>query len=123
MFRWTHANVFWLAAYFVTMAAIVMAMRNYRAAAIETYGTNEAGENWQNWRNAAKEIGKGGPVERNSPMSGEPPPLVLMRDHFFSCLGISLLLSSCLFGWLMICVRGALRPVVLNEEEDAPSHL
>jgi hypothetical protein len=118
MFRWTPANILWLTAYFVTMAAIVLGMRNYRAVAIETYGTNEAGENWQDWRTAAKELGKGGPVQRSAPKSNEPPPLVLMRDHFAACLGISLLLSSCLFGWLMICVRGVLRPVALYEDDD-----
>ena len=49
----------------------------------------------------------------------EPPPLVLMRDHFAACLCISLLLSSCLFGTLMLAVRGAVRPMRLPEEEDA----
>ena len=118
MSRWTPANIAWFAAYVAMLCVIVWGLREYRSRAMESYGTAEAGEKWQDWRSAAAELGKDGPVARRMPKSSEPPPLVLMRDHFSACLGISLLLSSCLFGWMMICVRGVLRPVELNVEDD-----
>lgn len=118
MFRMTPTNIGWLLAYLAMLIAIVVGMRGYRNYAITTYGTTEAGAKWDDWRTAVEEMGDDGPVSRRTPKSSEPPPLVLMRDHYSSCLGISLLLSSCLFGWLMICVRGVMRPVQLNVDDD-----
>jgi hypothetical protein len=118
MFRWTASNVVWSIAYLLTMAMVVFGMRHYRESAMKTYGTDQANANWQEWRAAATDLADKGPVDRKPPRSVEPPPLVLMRDHFAACLGISLLLSSCLFAWMMICVRGVTRPVVLHEETD-----
>lgn len=118
MFRWTPANTAWFVAWILMLIGIVVGLSQYRANAISTYGTSDAGVEWQTWRDAAEEMGNDGPVYRRPPKSTEPPPLVLMRDHFPACLGISLLLSSCLFGWLMICVRGAMKPVQLNTEAD-----
>ena len=114
----TPANFGWLIGYFVMLIAIVVGMRHYRDLAIANYGTIAAQASWQQWRSAAEEIGKDGPVARNPPKSVEPPPLVLMRDHFASCLGISLLLSSCLYVWFMFCARGALRPVQLHTTDE-----
>ena len=51
---------------------------------------------------------RSGPVKRRVPKSAEPPALKLMRDHFGVCLGLSLVLSSVLFGTFMIFVRGAI---------------
>ena len=103
--------------YLAMVTLIVWGLFNYRSGAIETYGTDRASAQWQDWRQAAEKLGNEGPVARRVPKSGEPPALVLMRDHFSACLGISILLSSCLFGWMMICVRGVLRPVQLNVED------
>jgi len=118
MIRANATNVAWFAAYIAMIGLIVFALNQYRNTALASYGTPEAGEKWEDWRVAAAELGKEGPVVRRAPKSTEPPPLVLMRDHFAACLGISLLLSSCLFGWMMICVRGVMRPVELNYEAD-----
>ena len=115
----SRTNVAWLAAYLTTMASIVLGLQHYRHRAIATYGTAQATDDWHNWKEAAQKIAKEGPVYRRPPKSTEPPALVLMRDHFPACLGISLLLSSCLFAWFMICVRGAMRPATLNHDGSA----
>ena len=114
----TRTNVGWLLGYLACMAVIVLVLTSYRSKAMQTYGTSEATENWQFWRDAAAEMGRQGSVSRDQPASTEPPSLVLMRDHFPACLGISMLLSTCLYVWFMICVRGVMRPVTLNEHND-----
>ena len=115
------ANFIWFAAYLLVMASLVFALGRYRQNALETYGTAEANAHWQDWRDAAERIAEEGPVSRRPPKSNEPPALMLMRDHFPACLGISLLLSSCLFGWFMICARGAFRGGELADEDDFDS--
>jgi hypothetical protein len=39
--------------------------------------------------------------------SDEPPTLVLLRDHFGVVVAMSLTVASCLFGFLMLVIRGA----------------
>ena len=119
MNRWTSANICWSLAYVGMVVAIVVGLRSYRVMALANYGSAQADDHWQDWREAAEELGRSGPVQRNKPQSAEPPPLVLMRDHFPACLGISLLLSSCLFVCLMFTVRGALRPTRLLGEDES----
>lgn len=118
MFRLTPTNLGWLIAYFALIALIVIGLRRYRESAIAQYGGEQAAADWLEWRDAAERIGKDGPIARRAPKSTEPPALLLMRDHFTACLSMSLLLSSCLFVWLMISVRGALRPVDIDYEND-----
>ena len=108
--RCSPANIGWFLLYVLMLAGVTWGLSRYRSQAVETYSTAKAGSDWQDWRAAAERIGSEGPVQRTAPKSIEPPALVLMRDHFPACLGISLLLSSCLFLWFMICVRGAMRP-------------
>ena len=112
------ANVARLQGYLGVMTAIVLVLRGYRESALTRFSTDAATKNWEDWRAAADELGRQGSVEREAPKSVEPPALVLMRDHYPACLGISLLLSSCLYAWFMFCVRGAFRPVELNVEQD-----
>ena len=109
-------NIAWFVAYLAVMLGVYLALNSYRARAIAA-GTDQANARWQEWRDAAEEMGKNGPVQRRKPKSAEPPSLVLMRDHFASCVGISLLLTSCLYVWFMICVRGVLQPVTLHDED------
>lgn len=113
-------NLGWFVGYVLTMLAIATSLNRYRSKAVATYGTAEASQEWQEWRDAAEELGRKGSVDRDQPESMEPPSLVLMRDHFPACLGISLLLSSCLYLWFMVCVRGVMQPVTLVEHDDAP---
>ena len=38
--------------------------------------------------------------------SDEPPTLILLRDHFGVVVAMSLTVASCLFGFLMVVIRG-----------------
>lgn len=113
----TPANLAWLIAYLCMLGGIVYGLNSYRSSAIAKYQTEDAGADWKEWRDAVGEMDPQGPVQRRVPKSVAPPPLVLMQDHFPACLGISLLLSSCLFVWFMFSARGAFRPVVLHEDD------
>lgn len=110
-------NVAWFVGYLLCMLAIFVSLSRYRSGAIEAYGTDAAAQKWQVWRDAAEELGREGLVAREQPKSSEPPSLVLMRDHFGACLGISLLLSSCLYLWFMVCVRGVFQATTIIEDD------
>jgi hypothetical protein len=101
----------WLAAYALLVAAVVGGVFYGRQQAIATYGTAEAQTEWDTWRaDATKHAEDSGPVRRRAPKSVQPPALVLMRDHFAVCLGLALVLSTILFGTLMLFIRGSLGP-------------
>ena len=108
--RLTAANFAWLIAYLVMVGCVSFALQWYRDVATNRYATEQAGAHWQEWRRAAAELGESGPVKRTMPKAAEPPALLLMRDYFGSCLAISLLLTSALFLWFMVALRGAFRP-------------
>ncbi len=117
MFKFSAQNIAWLVGYVLTMLVIVYSLNSYRTKALKTYGTEKASADWKEWRSAAEEMGRKANVDREAPESEVPPSLVLMRSHFAACLGISLLLSSCLYLWFMVCVRGVMRPVQINEDD------
>ena len=107
--KFSLANLLWAVAYLAMVAAVVGAMLKVRSDVAAAYGTEAAQTEWDDWRQDAKKMASGaGPVKRREPKSAEPPALVLMRDHFFVCLGSALLLSTVLFGTFMIFIRGAL---------------
>lgn len=97
----------WLALYLAMLASIVLGLYYGRQRAFAVYGTQEAQQDWNAWRDDAKKL-EDGPVSRRMPKSGEPPALVLMRDYFGICLAIAVALSSVLFGTFVFLVRGAL---------------
>jgi hypothetical protein len=107
----TRANLLWLIAYLAVMAAVVVGLFVVRGNVVAVYGTGAAQAEWDDWREDAKAMAKNdGPVKRREPKSAQPPALVLMRDHFATCLALSVLLTSVLFGTLMILIRGAFSP-------------
>ena len=107
--KWSRGNLIWLVAYVAVMVAVTVGMLTARRYLMAIYGTSSAQKEWDTWRTDAKDMALGaGPVKRREPQSPEPPALVLMRDHFAACLGLSLLLSTVLFGTFMIFLRGAL---------------
>jgi hypothetical protein len=64
-------------------------------------------QSWQEWRKeAAKQDGSTGPVQRTVPPSAEPPMVVLMRDHFATILGASIIFPAIILGFLIIVLRG-----------------
>ena len=93
----TAKNIGWFVGYVLVVFFVIFLLNDYRARAISNYNTPEARQNWQKWREAAQASGRHGGVERSQPKSSEPPSLVLMRDHFAACAGISTLLTSCLY--------------------------
>src|SRR5688572_6039113 len=98
-----------LTAYLALVAAVVSGMFYGRQQALAIYGTADAQAEWDAWRDKAKQLAEeSGPVKRRVPKSAAPPALVLMRDYFGVCLGLALVLSTVLFGTLMLLVRGAL---------------
>jgi hypothetical protein len=99
----------WLLAYLAVLALVTGGLVYARQQALVTYGTEAAQGEWDQWREDAKDMSLGaGPVKRREPKSIEPPALVLMRDYFAVCLGLSLVLSSVLFATTMFFVRGAI---------------
>jgi hypothetical protein len=100
----------WALAYVVFLSVIVAAVIYGRRQALAVYGSDEAQDQWNEWREDASQMAKGaGPVKRRAPKSAEPPALVLMRDYFVVCLALAIILSTVLFGTFMVFVRGAMQ--------------
>ena len=109
----------WVAAYIVLVAAVVAGVFYARQQALATYGTAGAQAEWDAWREDARRLAEeSGPVKRRVPRSEAPPALVLMRDHFGVCLGLALVLSTVLFGTLMLFVRGAISSRRVRERRE-----
>lgn len=99
----------WLAGYLIAIALVIGGLWYGRQRALAIYGSASSQTEWEQWRHEAKKLAEdAGPVKRRIPKSTEPPALVLMRDHFVTCLIGSVVLTSVLFGAFMIFVRGAL---------------
>lgn len=97
----------WLVGYVVVVACVLGGLFYAREVALSTYGSQGAQEEWNTWRDDAKKMASSdGPVRRRMPKSIEPPALVLMRDYFAVCVVIALVLSTVLFGTVMLFVRG-----------------
>ena len=106
----TAANLVWLFIYLIAMAALVGGLLATRQWALETFDTRQSREQWQEWQaETIKQAAGEGPVLRRPARSAEPPTVVMMRDHFGTCLAMLLLLSSVLFFTLMVMIRGAFR--------------
>src|SRR5262245_41579832 len=97
----------WLLGYIAVIGLVCGGLFYARQQALNVYGSPEAKVEWEEWRKAAKEMSQG-PVARRVPTRAEPPALLLMRDRFVACLLTAVLLTSVLFGTLMVFVRGAL---------------
>jgi hypothetical protein len=97
-------------------AAVIVAMVVARDITLTAYGSQAAREEWDAWREVAREQAQGsGPVQRRIPKSLEPPALVLMRDHFAVILPTLLVLLSCVYftlAWMLAGVIRAKRPDV-----------
>jgi hypothetical protein len=98
-----------LLAYMALLSLVVGGLAYGRSQALSIYGSKEAQNEWDTWREDAKQMAsEAGPVRRRVPKSAEPPALVLMRDYFVICLGLAVVLSSILFATFMFFVRGAM---------------
>lgn len=98
-----------VAVYVLLMAATSVAMFAARAHAVRSFGTAEAQEDWEQWREETRrQEGADSPVARRIPKAAEPPTLVLLRDYFATCLVGALVLTSLLYWAFAFLVRGAL---------------
>ena len=98
-------KLFTFVVYLACVTLVVFGLTRARDSVVETFGTEDARTEWQDWRTAA---GEGiGPVERDEPQSDLPPAYVLMRDHFNACLGFSVLMTTVLFAAFVFMIRGA----------------
>lgn len=105
----------------VVVALAVGGMMWARQQAMRTYGSAAAQEEWDAWRKVAIDQAEGnGPVIRKVPRSAEPPALVLMRDHFGSCLGAALLAAVGLYGTFAVLLRGAFQTRIDPGAPDQP---
>ena len=88
------------------LGIVVVSMIGIRRATIRSMSTPAAQAEWQAWRESEPNQTEAGGVKRRPPSSGEPPALVLLRDHFAVMIAGALLFSSLLFGAIMVAARG-----------------
>ncbi|MCR9119445.1 MAG: hypothetical protein NXI22_21135 [bacterium] len=113
----TIANAVTLLLYVVIIAAVVVGFSWAANWAETTYQSEAAFEDWQDWRDEAKQQADGkGPVKRRVPKSAAPPALVLAQEHYYSFLIISVVLTTALFATSAFLVRG-----VFLSPSDPPS--
>lgn len=103
-------NWIWLVGYLAAMVVVVSLTLWGRDVALREMDTPEAHADWQTWRDAPPNQRTDGPVRRRPPVVGEPPALLLMRDHFPVVISGAVIFSSLLFAAGMMAVRGAFSP-------------
>jgi hypothetical protein len=99
----------WGIAYLLVMAVVVGGLYRARSRWQGAYGTEQAQQDWQAWRQEVAAPRRSAGVVRRVPQSDRPPALVLLTDYFPACLGLSLVLSSALFCTVAFLVRGVLQ--------------
>lgn len=103
-------NLIWLLAYVAMLTVLIGSMIAVRGQMIAALDTPEAQAEWEAWRaEVRKQVERGGPVQRRVPRSPEPNALVLLRDHFETCVAAAVFFCSLLFFVMMLLLRGALR--------------
>jgi hypothetical protein len=116
----SRTDLIWLALLLVALAGVAVGMFRVRDVVLST-ATAESQQEWDQWRESVREGDANmGPVARRVPKSVEPPALVLLRDHFFVCLAIALVLSTVLLGTFILFARGVMnapRTVPLPDKE------
>ena len=105
------ANVIWLLFYLGVECAVVFGLLEARTWAERELSTPAAQRAWQEWKkDATAQSGEDARVvRRRPPKSPEPPHLILLRDHFPVILIGCLIITSFLFGFVMVVTRGAAR--------------
>jgi hypothetical protein len=104
----TAANAAWLAGYIALVSAVVVAAFAARRSALDPAERAASLAEWNRWRADVKHLNESGPVRRREPASAEPPEVVLLRDCFGVVLGGAVVLSTVLYGVLMVMFRGAI---------------
>jgi hypothetical protein len=106
----------WLAFYVAVLVAIAACTFHLRQRFLaDDVEAAKDQRSWQQWREeAAKQDGSRGPVQRAVPPTTEPPMVVLMRDHFATILGASIIFPAIILGFLLMVLRG-----VIQQAEDS----
>ena len=100
----------WMIAYVAVIGTVVGSVLSARQRALDELSTPEAQADWETWRQSVRdEALSDAPVRRRVPGSGEPPLVVLMRDHFGVCMAAAVVISSALFGVIAFTLGGVLR--------------
>lgn len=99
-----------LLVYLLLMAAVIVGLFAARRYARQVYGTAAAQADWEQWVDNVKQqqAENASSVQRRVPRSPRPPALVLMEEHFLTCLTGALLLTTALYGTLAMLLYGAL---------------
>jgi hypothetical protein len=112
----------WFPIYLFVAGLVVAGMFYGRRQALAAYGTPQAQADWQEWVNEARRQQQGqGPVRRRPPQAKGPPALILMRDHFTTCLGGALLITSAVYWSTAFLLHGSVtssRSPSPREEDD-----
>jgi hypothetical protein len=115
----------WLAAYLALLAVISTGLVYVRRQMVAELSSPQALADWLAWKaETERQAGSPGLPARRQVQSDEPPTLILLRDHFGVVVAMSLTAASCLFGFLMLVVRGtkkqALPPSTEHELANEP---
>jgi hypothetical protein len=98
--------------YLAAMGIVFWLLLLARQRVIATLDNPAARAQWQAWKEQVeKEQGDpNNPVRRRAPAGDEPPGLVLMRDHFAAVASLGLLISTLIFGFIVLVLQGLSRP-------------
>ena len=112
-------NVLMLTVYVILIVAIVVGFFRAKSQVLGRLDANVSQEAWQQWRQEAERQSEGqGPVTRRAPTATEAPTVLLLRDHFATCLTLTLLISTVLFATFAFMIRGVLFGPTLQLSED-----
>ena len=105
----SRTNLLMLAAYVILIVAMAGGLLFARSRVLGRLDADNSQAAWQQWRQEAERQSEGrGPVDRRPPTATEPPTVLLLRDHFGTCLTLTLLISTVLFATLAFMIRGVL---------------
>lgn len=110
----------WLVAYMFALAGIVTLVLQVRSSVLREMDTPEAHAQWRQWRESKPNQDTGGPVKRRPPTAGEPPALMLLRDHFAVVMSGAVLFGSLLFAAIMLAFWGAFARTPKPHDERSP---
>lgn len=100
----------WGGIYLLVMILLTVSLFRVRDSALRVYGTGQAQEEWDTWRQAAEKIRGPRPDGRpGGPRSDVPPALALFAEHFPAILSTSVLVSTALFITFAFVIQGMLQ--------------
>jgi hypothetical protein len=112
-----------LACYLVFVTGMAGGLFYARSRVLGGLDSAASQDAWQEWRQEAeRQSAGGGPVVRRPPTATEAPTVLLLRDHFGTCLTLTLLISTVLFATFAFMIRGVMFGPKLQLHHDAEQH-